>query len=159
MRVSDRLVWPLCGYRCLTLRLVKLNNCPHSCKRWRWRGGGMEVVLYMDTVLTYGTVLCLLNASAFLSCARKGYIVFELNCHFLRNDLVMCFCISVCVCHTPAGTLLAWWCVCHAYWEEGYRVAEPGGRWECTEGRGNRPNLRKAGSFLFWVHGTQRTLS
>lgn len=42
---------------------------------------GTESKLYMDKVLTYEfvTVLCLLNASAFHLCAKKGHIVFELN--------------------------------------------------------------------------------
>lgn len=78
------LIWPLCGCRCFTLQLVKLwegKITATICQRERGarlvRGTG--AALYMDTVLTYVTVLCLVNTSAFQSCARKGHIVFELN--------------------------------------------------------------------------------
>lgn len=55
------------------------NYCHNLLERGRRGREGTGIVLYMDTVLTYVTVLCLLNASAFQRCARKAHIVFELN--------------------------------------------------------------------------------
>lgn len=73
------LAWPLCGYRCFTLRLVKLREREKLLPQFVREGGGCMggwggytgAALYMDTVLTHVTVLCLLNASAFQSSARK----------------------------------------------------------------------------------------
>lgn len=83
------LIWPLCGYRCFALLLVKPSKreklLPQFVreggrKHGGWgAGGGTGIELYVDAVLTQMTVLCLLNTSAFRSCARKGHIVFELD--------------------------------------------------------------------------------
>lgn len=52
------------------------NYCHNLLEREGRHGGG---VLCMDTVLTYVTVLCLLNTSAFHVRAKRDHIVFELS--------------------------------------------------------------------------------
>lgn len=120
-------------------------------------GGGTGIGLEVDACIDINE--CVVSAEHFSIpnlCQERPY------CFWIGlrvEDLLVCLCLYTWLCHMPAGTLLGWWCVCHTYWEEGHGVTGPRGRWECSVERGNRPNLRKAGSFLFWGEGTQRTLS
>lgn len=164
--IPAALVWPLCGYRCFTLWLVKLSKREKWLPQFVREGGGAwgwgtGTALYVDALLTEISVLCLLNTSAFQPCARKGHIVFELNSSIIFWEMIYC---RVCV--------FAWVCVrsqlAHSL-SDGVYAIQTGRKVTGSQGlrvtgsalwkRGNRPNLRMAGSFLFWVEGTQRTLS
>lgn len=133
------LIWPLCGYRCFTLRLVKLSKREKLLPQFVREGGGgtggggvlESCCIWIQYWHTWLCCVCWTlqhsnpvpgKAILFLSWTQvsfsEGWFSGVLVCVCVHA----CACVCACVCHMPAGTLLGWWCVCHTYWEEGYRA-------------------------------------
>lgn len=151
---SVALSWFPCSYRCFALRLVKLSQREKLLPQFVREGGrgmasgGWGMLEYccmwiQHNSAVYGDI-CDCVSDEHLSIpilCQEGPYCFQIECHFFCE--CVCVCLTCQLAHCSANRVYA------IRTEEGYRVTGPRGCWECTEERGNRPNLRKAGSFLF----------
>lgn len=138
------------NYRCFTLELVKLLKLwPQFVKV----GGKGEGATYKSRVwIQHRGASC----AAWWACAvsPEHFIisVTDQEGHYCFPNVLVCVCLLHASWHTP--------CVCAMHAEEGWGGSQCHGVVEsapCREETGF--SLRKAGNFLFWGQGIQRTLS
>lgn len=105
------LVWPLCGYRCFTSRLVKLSEREKLLPQFVREGGGIHLGGggYWHWTVCGRSIdrnYCVGSAERFsipILCQERPYCFWiELKYHFLRNDLFVCLCVTCQLAHSLA---------------------------------------------------------